>query len=523
MTNSNEARIPVIIGVGQINDRPKDDADGLDTLQLMKAALERADKDAGGGWLARIDALDVVDQMSWPTMTWPPLEKIAPALTAALGISPKHLGQTPDPSGDGPVRLLNEAANRIASGEAQICAVVGGEALRTGGRRAAAAAQKEAERKAAAPQPEAARQEKPKQEKKEFLREVSRRNFKPLLAKYGLIAPTDIYPLYENATRAKWGQSLAEANLESARIWAGMSEAGAENPDAWLPKRYTAEEILTPSADNRPISFPYNKLMVANNVVNQGAAVIVTSLAIAKQAGIPESRVVYIGRGAASHESDDFLARDRYDHSPGMQVSLTRTLELNGLRTEDLDYVEFYSCFPCIPKLARRYIGLPVGKRMSVYGGLTFGGAPIGNCMTHAAAVMTLRLREKGTHGLLFGNGGFATHNHSLVLTRRPVDGTPAPYDYQADSDAKRGPVPTLVADYTGPAKLETYVVPYDRNGNARFAIVLALNPAGERVLCRVPVEDKEGLAFLTSGRTEPVGTQGQIVAGPDDYIFWKH
>jgi acetyl-CoA C-acetyltransferase len=518
MMDSMEARIPVIVGVGQLNDRPKDDVSGLDTLQLMKAALERADGDAGGGWIGRIELLDVVDQMSWPTMTWPSTERIAPALAAALGIVPARLGQTPDPSGDGPVRLLNEAANRIALGEVQVVAIVGGEALRTGSRRAALAAQQAAEQKARNPDASSA-----KPEKKEFLREVSKRNFKPLLSKYGLIAPSDIYPLYENACRAKWGQSLAEAQLESARIWAGMSDAAVENPDAWLPKRCAPEEILTPSPDNRPISFPYNKLMVANNNVNQGAALIVTSLAAAKAAGIAESRLVYIGRGAASHEADDFLARDRYDYSPGMEVSLTRALGLNGLTTEDLDYVEFYSCFPCIPKMARRYIGLPVEKRMSVYGGLTFGGAPIGNCMTHAAAVMTLRLRERGTHGLLFGNGGFATHNHALVLTRKPVDGTPASYNYQAEADAKRGPTPNLVADYVGPAKLETYAVPYDRNGAPRFAIILALTPSGERVLCRVPAEDKEGLEFLTSGRSEPVGTLGQVVAGPDDYIFWKH
>jgi acetyl-CoA C-acetyltransferase len=509
MTISDEARIPVIVGVGQINDRPNNDAEGLDTLQLMKAALEIADDDAGGGWLKEIQALDVVDQMSWPTMTWPSLEKIAPALVAALGIAPAHLSQTPDPSGDGPVRLLNEAANRIQSGEAEVAAVVGGEALRTGGRRAALEAQKKTESG--------------QQQKAELLREVSERNFKPLLNRYGLIAPTDIYPLYENACRAAWGQSLAEAQMESARIWSGMSDVAAENPDAWLRKRYTPDEIMTASPDNRPVSFPYNKLMVANNNVNQGAAVIVTSLARAKAAGIPEARLVYIGRGAASHEADDFLARDRYDYSPGMEVSLTQALELNGLETAELDYVEFYSCFPCMPKMARRLIGLPVEKPHSVYGGLTFGGAPIGNCMTHAAATMVSRLRKRGTHGLLYGNGGFATHNHSLVLTRRPVDATPASYDFQAMADAKRGPIPQLVEKYAGPAQLETYAVPYDRNGEPRFGIVLARNPAGERLVCRVPGNDGEGLAFLTSGLTEPIGTRGTAVTGPDDYIYWKH
>ncbi len=50
-----ETRIPVIIGVGQVNDRPADDAEALDSRQLMEAAIRAADADAGGGFISRID------------------------------------------------------------------------------------------------------------------------------------------------------------------------------------------------------------------------------------------------------------------------------------------------------------------------------------------------------------------------------------------------------------------------------------------------------------------------------------
>ena len=42
------ARIPVIVGVGQVNDRPATPDAGLDSLGLMEAALRAADADAGG-------------------------------------------------------------------------------------------------------------------------------------------------------------------------------------------------------------------------------------------------------------------------------------------------------------------------------------------------------------------------------------------------------------------------------------------------------------------------------------------
>ena len=38
-----EDRIPVIIGVGQINDRPENPVDGLDSLGLMVEALRIAE------------------------------------------------------------------------------------------------------------------------------------------------------------------------------------------------------------------------------------------------------------------------------------------------------------------------------------------------------------------------------------------------------------------------------------------------------------------------------------------------
>lgn len=491
-------RIPVIVGVGQINDRLADDAAALDTLELMKVALDLADRDAGGGFLRQVESLGIVEQMSWPTARWPGPHKITPYLLDALGIAPAHVELTDEPSGDSPVRLLNEAANRIGAGEIALAALVGGEALRTAPRRAAP--------------------------KRDLIREVTEQRAGPFRKKYGLLTATDVYPLYENACRAAWGQSLAEAQAETAAIWSGLSAAAADNPGAWIRRHHEPEELLEPSSDNRPISFPYSKLMIANNSVNQGAALIVASLAKAREMGVPDERLVYLGPGAAAHEPEDFLARDRYDGSSGMSVSIRRTLALNGLSAGELDLVELYSCFPCVPKMARRVLPWPLDKRHSVYGGLTFGGGPIGNCMMHAAVTMTEKLRQAGRHGLIFANGGYATHNHSIVLTRVPVPaGTfPRSYDYQHEADAQRGPVPALIEGYTGPGVVETYMAPYGRDGKPMFATIVGRAPGGGRFVCRVPKDDATTLQFLTSGESEPVGRSGIAHPGADGYVEWR-
>jgi len=501
-----ERCIPVIVGVGQLNDRAEDDASALDTLSLMRMALELADRDGGGGWLCQSEFLGIVEQMSWPTAHWPGPHKITPYLLAALHLTPRYVELTSEPSGDSPVRLLNDAANLIGSGQVAVAAVVGGEALRTESRRGV--------RESTAAGGAA---------KQDLIREVTERRAGPFCKKHGLLTPTDVYPLYENACRAAWRQSLSEAQAETAAIWSGMSAAAVENPGAWIRRRHEPAELLAATPDNRPISFPYRKLMVANNSVNQGAAVILASVAKAREMGVPEERWVYLGPGAAAHEPDDFLARDRFDVSPSMQVSIQRTLELNELSSADLDCVELYSCFPCVPKMARRVLSWPLERPHSVYGGLTFGGGPIGNSMMHAAVAMTEKLRVSGRHGLIFGNGGIATHNHCIVL-RRTAAAVPFPqsYDYQTEADALRGDVPSLNESYLGPGWVETFMVPFGRAGQPLFGTVVGRNPAGERFVCRVPPTDDAGLKVLMSGEIEAVGQHGTARRGPDDLIEWQ-
>jgi len=494
------ARIPVIVGVGQVNDRPQDPREGLDSLGLMEAALREADRDAGGGWLPRLDSIGVVDQISFRD-----LGQLPGPLAGRLGAKPTIAYQTEMASGDSPILLLNEAANRIAAGEITVAAVVGGEALRTAAGRAALAAGDDPSAHNAT-------------------RAAADQRAKSYRGRYGLTAPVDVYPLYENAGRAAYGQSLAEAQQESGEIWSLFSQVAMDNPGAWIKKPRTPEDILQPSADNRPIAFPYNKLMVANSSVNQGAGFIVTSLAAAREKGVPEDRLIYVGRGAAAHEADDVLARDRYDRTAAMEVSLRRALELNDTAVGELDFVELYSCFPCVPKMARRVLGWPAEKPATVFGGLTFGGGPIGNYMSHAVVGLVLKLRDGGRKGLLFANGGFATHNHTIVLSREPPPAGFLPYDFdfQAEADAARGPIPPLVKDYVGPGEIETYTVLYQRNGEPRFGVIVGRTPAGERFLAKILPTDEPGIAFLTDGAVEPVGTRGEAIAGPDGDVLWR-
>jgi acetyl-CoA C-acetyltransferase len=491
--NTDPNRIPVIIGVGQINDREC----VHDSLGLMIAALEAADGDAGGGWIAELDSVAVVAPLSFSE-----LGNCAEHVAQHFGLSHKHIEQTPMPTGESPVQLLHDAANRIGAGEIQVAAVLGGEALRTAANRAREATGQRAETFSVKARPQNT----------------------SLMARHGLIVPTDLYPIYENATRAAWGQTLPEAQAESGVIWAGMSRVAAGNPTAWIRTEQSAEAITSADADNRPIAFPYQKRMVANSSVNQGAGFIVTSLARARAAGVGEDRIIHIGMGAAAHETNNILKRDSYTEAKGMVVTIQETLKRNGMTATDLDHVELYSCFPVVPKMARRVLGWPVDKPITAFGGLTFGGGPIGNYMSHAIASMVDKLRAERGKALMFANGGYATHFHGIVLSADPMPDATFPHDYDCNpaAEALRGSVPPIDEDYEGEAVIESYTIFYNRDASPKFGTVIARTPQGARALARVAGDDMAMIDFLTNGQVEAVGASGRTVKGEDELLHWR-
>lgn len=491
--NTDPERIPVIVGQGQVNDRDN----RWDSLELMIEAVKAADADAGGGWIARADSVATVAQIAFPS-----LGDCARGLADHFGIAPDRVEQTPYPTGESPVQLLHEAANRIGAGEIQVAIIGGAEALRTAAERARAATG----------------------EQRDALRDVAATAKPSLLKRHGLFAPTDLYPIYENATRAAWGQTLVEAQAESGTIWAGMSAVAEANPTAWIRKSQTAEAITSPETDNRPIAFPYQKRMVANSSVNQGAAFIVTNLAAARAAGVPEDRIVHVGMGAAAHEENSILKRDSYADAKGMKVTIEETLRRNALTVDDIDHVELYSCFPCVPKMARRILDWPVERPITAFGGLTFGGGPIGNYMSHAIGSMVDKLRGNGGTAFLFANGGYATHFHAIVLSKDPLPDASFPHGYDCNPQAQalRGPVPPVDETYEGPATIESYTVFYNRDGRVRMGSIIARTAGGARTLAHVPAADTETIAFLTDGNVEPVGAAGRVVAGANELSEWQ-
>ena len=493
-------RIPVIVGIGEIVDRPKEIAEGLEPLTLLEQALKRAEQDSGAKLLGEIGSLDIVNFLSWryrdPEM----------ALSRRLGIAPKHAYYGPV-GGESPIRYLHEAAQRIARGECSVAAVCGAEAQST------------------ATKAERAGIELPWTPFAHDVPEPKRGAAfqKPMAVTLGVFRPVTVYPFYEAASAAHWGQTPRQARAESGELWSRYSEVAAQNPNAWLKRRFTPEEITTPTPDNRLIAWPYTKLQVANPMVNMGAAILMTSLAKARAAGIPEDRLIHVWGGASAEEPRDYLVRDQFFQSHPQNAVLKAVMDLAGGDGRAFDAIELYSCFPCVPKMARRTLGLGGDMQPTVTGGLTFFGAPLNTYMTHAACAMVRKLRGGAKLGLLYGQGGFVTKHHGLVLSRQaPAAPLSQDTSVQAEADRQRGAVPDFVTEASGKGSVESFTVLYGRGGEAEHGVVMLRTEDNARALARVPAHDAATLAYLENMDRTPVGTSGDIVTADDGVLEWR-
>lgn len=493
-------RIPVIVGVADVIDQPADLAQAREPAALMADALLVALQDAAGpaaGSLLRaLDSLDIVAEHSWP------YDQPCDVLAARIGHAPKRCVYGVA-GGESPVRFIHEAALRIASGDSVVAAIVGAEAQYS-----VAAASKQSLQLPWSPRGSSAGLMRGKD------------LCHPIAISHGMTQPVHVYPFYENAATAAWGQTPAEAMRESAELWSDFSRIAAEHPCAWSKQAYSAEQLATPSQDNRPVAWPYTKHMVANPFVNQGAAVVLTSLARARELGIADERCVFVHAGARAVEPRDYLLRDQYQRSHAQEAVL------NSMRqaASRFDAVELYSCFPIVPKMARRVLALPANAKLTSIGGLSFFGAPLNNYMTHAAAGLVRRLRNRREgFALLYGQGEFVTKHHALLLSSSPPlhDLAASDGDVQARADRQRQPVPELVDDYSGPAALETFTVVYGRDAGSEFGTVIARTSDDRRLMARIPASDSTSLQVLTDLSATPVGRVGHVTRGTDNLLHW--
>ncbi|MEJ2130588.1 MAG: hypothetical protein P8Y95_02960, partial [Gammaproteobacteria bacterium] len=356
------ARVPVLVGVAQIEQRIHEAGEGKEPLALMIDAVKRAAEDAGSRALLNAATSVRVIRGVWP------YQNPAKGVAEALGLEGVETGLTPF-GGNFVQTVLSRSALDIQAGAHEVIVMTGAECGNSQAK--ARKAGLELELREAPGEPSL------------FIGEDKPMSH-PFERERGVRQPIQFYPMFENALRHHLGLSIEEHLERISELWASFNQVAVDNPHAWIREPLTAEAIRTPSAANRPISFPYPKLMNSNNSVDQGAALILCSLEAARRFGVDEDKIVYPHAGTDAHDTYLVSNRDNLYSSPAIRTAGRRVLELAGCEAGDIDFQDVYSCFPVAVQVAAREIGLRRDIPLTVTGGLTFAGGPLNNYVMHA-------------------------------------------------------------------------------------------------------------------------------------------
>ena len=503
-----DERTPVLVGGGQFSWRG-DAGSSPSPTQLLKIAAERAAADAGleAGVLAGIDGLAVVsfaidapgERRVMPHSANPPL-----TLARRLGASPGWSVYT-HAGGNASQYAINVAAQRISEGRNAQVLVVGAEFMGSGNKRLAQGLGfddwDDAED---LPPPEWIGDGRP--------------GVSPYEAVHGMDRPINIYPLFENALRARDGRSIPEHQRRMGNLFARFTQVAAANPEAWFRVERSAEELVTVTPANRMIGFPYPKFLNAIMDVDQSAGVLVTSLARARELGVAEDRMVFLHGCADANDIWNPIDRQDFHSSPAMRLTGERSLEMAGIGLDQVSAFDLYSCFPSAVEVGVESLGLSLEdpRGFTVTGGLPYAGGPGSNYAMHGVVTMMQKLRARpGAYGMCTANGWYLTKQSTGVYsTRRPGRAFERqdPSVLQARIDAL--PRPTVIERPSGRGRVETYTVIHDREG-FRMGVIVGRDEADRRFAAIIPGTETEALASLEA--REGVGRTGTLSRSPDD------
>jgi acetyl-CoA C-acetyltransferase len=259
------------------------------------------------------------------------------------------------------------------------------------------------------------------------------------------------------------------------------------------------------------IADPYPRFVVARDQVNQGAAVVLTSVEAARAAGIPDDRWVFL-HGYADLREKNLLDRPDLSTSPAAVRAARSALERGGTTLDDVATFDLYSCFSIAVFNVCDGLGLsPTDPRgLTLTGGLPFFGGAGNNYSMHAIAETVSALRRSpGAFGFVGANGGVLSKYSAALYSTTPASWTTWD-DAEAQAELDSVPSPEVAECAEGPGTIETYTVKFDRSGTP-LGVIIGRLASGQRFLGTVPEGDSATLRLLAEG--DPFGATVSVTS----------
>jgi acetyl-CoA C-acetyltransferase len=485
-----DARTPCIIGVATRTWHPDEvgEAGAPEPLAMWEEVARVAAADTTRpGVLDQLDSLQVVYCQTCQ------YDDACARLAERLGIAPKHHHYS-GIGGTTTQQLVDATADRMLAGELDLALVTSAEALAT-----QRAYKKRGERYPYSFRPA---------DKRPFPWESPP---DPIEIAHEVFQAWLTFAVFDNARRGRLGIGLDEYRARIGRMLAPMSEVAAANPHAWFRTARSAEEIVTPAADNRMVGYPYTKYAVAVMDVDMAGALIVASHEKADALGVPPERRVYL-RGW-SYATDPVLVAAHADmtRSPAMEAASRAALAAAGLGVDDLAYLDLYSCFASSLHFACDALGIePDDSRgLTITGGLPYHGGPASGYLTHSIAALVERLRATpGASGMVSGVGMHMTKHVFGVYSTDPGPVVPS---------VSVAPVPAapVVATHEGDAVVSAYSVIHDRDGAPGWGLLVCEIANSARVYARLSDPTACAQAEARELVGERVTLSPRVVQGP--------
>jgi len=491
-----DPRATCIIGVARRTWHPDDvGPDGVapEPLAMWEQVARDAAADTGADVLGRLESIDVVYTQSWQ------YDDAVGRLAERLGAAPARRRYS-GIGGSVPHVLATEAAHEIRAGHLDLALLVGAEALATVRRLKKAGEKPQWSFRPA--------------EKRRFPMDMA---FDPSEISHAVFEAYLTFALFDNARRAHLGRGLDEHRAALGRVLAPMTEIAAASPQAWFPVARDAAAIVTPSADNRMVAYPYTKLMTAIMDVDMAAALVLASAAKADELGVPEERRVYLRGWGYAEDPAHVAGHPELWRSPAMAAAAGAALAGAGIGVDDVAHLDLYSCFASSVCFALDALGIgeddPRSRAVTQTGGLPYHGGPGSNYMTHALAAIAETLRDDpGSAGVVSGVGMHMQKHAYGVWSTDPGAGVVADPPARVPAAEPLG----IVGSPAGSATVATYSVLHGRDGEPERALLICDLPAGGRCYALL-----DGGAAALAGVEDDELIGRRVTLTPKDQVNW--
>ncbi|HEC37486.1 MAG TPA: hypothetical protein ENI29_04565 [bacterium] len=199
-------------------------------------------------------------------------------------------------------------------------------------------------------------------------------------------------------------------------------------------------------------------------------------------------------------------------NSPAVEHASRLSLAQAGLKIEDIDLFDFYSCFPSMVQLIRNAMKINEDdpRPFTITGGMAFSGGPWNNYSLHPVITAVDLIRKNPSLKIMqVANGGYNTKLSVGIYGKTPPQKQWSTDEFlEMQKEILKEELPKPVEKAEGTLTIEAYTIIYKREGTPEYGVVLGSLENGSRTLALLK---EETITLLNLSQQELVGREFNV------------